>query len=171
MTVIAVRKYHDRIEMAADGLITIGNLIEKDNAGKINRISDHTILGASGASDIVKLFHMRIARSDFQKLDYDEFLEIFLKDEGISVKDDDSYMDTLYASNIKGPVIYKSNGFHVCEIKEFTAIGAGSPVAIGALEYGASPLQAVAIACKITLGCGGLLYQDILRFNNEEEKT
>jgi len=84
----------------------------------------------------------------------------------------DSFPKLLEADNDRTAVIVVDSTLKVatfegnpCPIEEELSIygwGSGGEVAVGAMEFGASAMQACAIACRRMSGCGGdILYYDM----------
>lgn len=132
MTVVA---YKDGV-LASDSLIQAGGM-RSGSATKIIKTRDGFLAG--GAGEMGKM--VRFLRwADGDKSEPTEDLEGF---EGILVYPD-------------GRVISYDGTGEPLDIKsEFYALGTGSDIAIGVMEMGGTPQQAVKAAIKWSTGCGG----------------
>lgn len=148
MTTIAT----DGTSMAADGLRLHGDTIVTTRAEKIRRLSDGRIVGTSG--DVS--FGMIMI----------EWLE-----HGGDVPTFPSGADcgTVLVLNTDGTAsMYDSYGKEMpAELP--AAIGSGMDLAIGAMEYGASPKEAVEIACRREVGSGGVI--SVVFMDTEEARA
>jgi ATP-dependent protease HslVU (ClpYQ) peptidase subunit len=155
MTVIAARKYHDKIVMAADSFI--GNdEVNYNHQCSTPKMFDtgECVIGLTGSADDASL------------------LRIFSKTHKLGDRVDQSrVMDWLmeYAEWKKSKVgewgfkswilLAHKSGLYVCygischEVDEFASIGAGQDFANTALYLGKSPSEAAKIACRISNKC------------------
>lgn len=170
MTIIAVKKFDDRIEIAGDGRVIGCDLIISDNDEKIIE-TDTYVLAASGAADICNFCKKALAyyTSDiFASVDdYSDFIEDLHRRLNVSYTGSDIYIETIFIDKVYKK-IYRSLGFLCHEIYCFAAIGKGTDMALGALESGASPSKAVEIVCKYYPSCGGKIIEKELPLNKEE---
>lgn len=137
MTVIVVR---DGV-MAADTLVVGNGNVAAGHIKKIRKMSDGWILGCAGAlGNIVKFFDYWELPDEEKNIDEMNFdgLEVLI----IDPKGEVSYME----SHSKYPMQITD---------DFFTIGSGSEVAMGALEAGATAEEAVRIAMKRVISCGG----------------
>jgi len=154
MTVIAIRKYKNHIEMAADSQTTWGDhkILKASKLTKVNGM----YLGCAGAvseSSLLKIFsrnHKPKAANDDDVLD---FLSEFADWKEKKTKKYDIENSVL--------LVMEQKIFHVLAMSvrdvdsDFFAIGSGMFLALGAMELGASPMTGVAIAIKHDVYCGG----------------
>jgi len=172
MTTIAVRKYKDRIELAADSLCNdnsiaiMKNKIHKNpyftfgHAGERNKallLNDWLLDNPDKYKDcnIQKIFfHFREQLISWQMNIFDEkeeSVELFLV----------SYQGIIY------DVRLGSRSIEVDEVDDFMAIGSGREFALAAMECGGSPRDAVAVAIKYDIYSGGDIQEDLIY----EDKT
>lgn len=153
ITVIAF----DGKQMASDSIqtdSTSGSVVKLGNCQKLYRMKSGAILGTAGDSDareLIALFDsceteidlpsklsMMMCRTDFEGL-------LWLPDK------------TLWSVNVKREeddlTVWDASVFEL-RGKEF-AVGCGAPYALGALDHGATAVQAVKVAIKRDAKCGG----------------
>ena len=122
-----------RTEMAADSQISDGDLARK--CEKIHKINGEIIGFAGEAQDgLAFIDWFRKGKPDDKPELSDDFSGVMLTKSGQILE----YESKLYPRKV---------------LEKTYAIGNGSHVAIGAMEMGASPEQAVKIACKWIDGC------------------
>lgn len=137
MTVIV---YRDGI-IAADTWVTAGDMV----VGEVSKIisNKHGLWGASGHLTDMGKFH-EWADSDelcpdiFEKMGFDDFFGMYIDNEGMIF-----YFDHL-SKGIPTPVIAK-----------YAAVGSAQHVAAGALEVGASAIEAVKAVARVVPDIGG----------------
>jgi len=129
MTTIAC----NRTCMACDSLTDHGTTRLRSNS-KISRIRNE-LIGSSGLTDgnILFLEWYRGDRKTRSKIELDICM-LVLNQRGIFL-----YHQNLVPSQVKHP---------------FYAVGSGAEVALGAMHAGASPKEAVEIACKVNINTG-----------------
>ena len=150
MSVVAVKKYKDKIVMAADsiavsyGYLKTGESLNRDKIFKTKEM----IIGGSGSAfetailqEFVKS-HKPINATDTDVLSFMIEFSDYLKSK-IDVKSKNSYL-MIYKGKI-----FEIHGVYVFEIKDFAAIGAGVESALTALHLGCSPKEAVKVTCEI----------------------
>jgi len=170
MTVIAVRNKKDSIEIAADQQASYGKshkIASNDNIYKDgNKIFEENgmVIGACG--DVSEYTFMRIfSRNHKPKtatedsiLDYMvEFSEWGLK------KNDNFVLTNWYILIFEGKVFEIIQGYDVKEIINFSAIGSGMFLALGALYYNKSVEESVEVAKEYDLYCGGKTQKIIIK--------
>lgn len=139
MTIVAYSKG----VLASDSTVTTQSGYTDGSVRKIVKTPEGLLVGAAGSLAQVSSFLDLFEDHDIDTLwsnpawfkEYDEI-------EGIMI-------------DVEGEVSIFIDGVF-CDIKEeFYALGNGSPVAKGAMAMGATSEQAVEIASRFTLGCGG----------------
>lgn len=170
MSVIAVKKINDKFEIASDHQMSWGNnKAQRHNntdpainiAGKIFQVNGLTIGCAGSVADIGYLRMFSKGHSP-KTMAHDDILEWFMefkdwcnKKSGTAQKD-----ISVYAIIIKDGKCFVVYDFMVAdEIITFTAIGSGMWVALGALETGANVEEAIKVAIKYDMYCGGEVYK------------
>ena len=138
MTIIAT----DGKSMAGDGRTSFSNTIASDQTQKVHRLTDGRIFGCCGAHhDTVAFRAWMLGGGDFPKLD-DGFQALILNPDGtVDWCDKDNVLTTY-------PVPM--------------AIGSGMDFALGAMDAGCTPEQAVVITCGRDKNCGGSIVVEYL---------
>jgi ATP-dependent protease HslVU (ClpYQ) peptidase subunit len=136
MTVIAT----DGRTIAGDGLTLCGWTIDQTDTVKVLRLADGRVFGTTGlASDKIVFGNYLAGKSD---------------------KPDFSGRDTPFSAlvlNTDGSVDWYGAECIAVPASIPTAIGCGSDFARAALVMGATSKEAVALACKLSAGCGGTI--------------
>lgn len=124
--------------MAGDGLShSAEGLICSLDVTKVRRLKDGRIFGLAGSPfDLDPVEQWLNDGGDFPQVNHD-FDLLVLEPDG-----------KVYS--------YNEEGYRTLELLP-AAIGSGTDLAIGAMEAGAAPLAAVAIACKRHNGCAGTI--------------
>jgi len=166
MTVIAVRVKKKTIEIAGDSQTTWGDhKMPKKNSsdkqvqsfGKIFQTNGLT-LGCAGSVAHIGLLQIFSKTHAPKEMERDSILDWFIEfKEWVLDKAKINFSDIL----MHGIIIRDGKAFafydfmEVSRIYEFDAVGSGMFLAIGALELGATTEQAVNVAIKYDLYCGG----------------
>ena len=150
MSVVAVKKYDNKIVISADSIMVRG--YSKDTRGnfsKINSIND-MIVGSSGYAEETSLMwhYARTHKPDSAtEKDILNFIVEFANwKRGIT---GESNILNNYLIVFDGHVFEIENMF-VYEIQDYESIGAGRDFANAALYLGHSPKEAVAVACELS---------------------
>ena len=154
MSVVAVKKYKDKIVIGADSIIVTGDTQEKKKLAKLWRISDDLILGTAGYCSIGGLFKNYLVNHLPKTNDEDgyisllgEFTEYLGKLKGEQKLEDNNFI-----------IVYKKKAFLICgyyvrEIKDYYAIGAGMDYALSALYLKLDVKKAIEVACELSIYC------------------
>ena len=160
MSVIAVKRFPNKIVMSADSQVTFGDH-KTQTSGEglsVSKIyeSNNIIVGSSGTvveSNFFRLF------TDSHLLSTDTELEIlrYLVDFTKWMKDFDSSFTAPknHYIIVIGETIAQILGLEIHLVESFSAVGSGMWVALGALTQGASCEDAIEAAKKYDLYCGG----------------
>lgn len=170
MTVIAVRKYEDRIELAADSQATWGSDYKILTKTKLVQTNDFTF-GCAGSGRDIALFRM-FARTHKPKAATEDDIVDFLA-EFVSWKkqkaSNEEYVGQMIL--VMDCIIFEIEQYSVREpIETFFAVGSGMFTALGAMELGASPKSAVEVCVKYNLGCGGDVKVITIPLNTKKEE-
>jgi len=161
MSVIAVKVYDDKIEIAADSQATVADDTYKVVLGRKDSklfVSDNIILGAAGEYENISMLKtfLKINPQDIHSVeDVYEFLKIFRKWEreikGTEVNNDQSF---ILVTNGKAFYI---NCFEVQEVEAHMSIGTGGRISTTVMNYNPkeSAENAVKQAIKEDIYCGG----------------
>lgn len=166
MSIVAVRKKGKGFEIAGDSQSTWGgnkfsktNLTDKQMKayGKIFRVNGLTI-GCAGSVADIGLLQMYCKTHKPKEMTRDCILDWFIEfKEWALAKAKVNFNDI----SVHGIIISSKKAFcfydfmDVTPVLDFEAVGSGMFLAIGAMELGASAEQAVKVACKYDLYCGG----------------
>jgi hypothetical protein len=121
--------------MWSDSKVTVDDLSYK--AQKIITVRGDIVGCAGKTQSIEKWLHWYRGsrRKPIELLDDDDVDVLVLSKGGLYVYNDSSYREMLVD-------------------ERYVAIGAGAPIAYGALDFGATPREAIEIACARSVSCG-----------------
>lgn len=149
MSVIAVKKYENSIDMAADSIVVRG--YTKTTNGDFSKINDANgmVIGSVGSAEECSLmWHFMETHKPASSTEKDvlQFMIEFCEKKKAATG--------VYSSNnayimIYGGKAFKTEGLFVHEIMNFDAIGAGEDYALAALHLGHTPREAVKVACEL----------------------
>lgn len=158
MSVVAAKKYSDRLVFAADSIRVSGYLTENyrvvgDEQGKLFEVND-MIIGSVGY--IMELSFMQIfARNHKPSAPTVEgVLDFMVEFYGWAKKKDDSFgKRNRYLIGIEDGIFRVCDSYLVEKINEFSAIGAGEHFALTAMYLDKTPQEAVEIANELCVYC------------------
>ncbi len=170
MSVVAARRYTDKLEFAADSIRVSGYLAENSRVtgheqGKLFQVND-MIIGSVGY--IMELSFMQIfARNHKPSTPTIEgVLDFIVEFYGWAKKKDDSFSKrNSYLIGIEGEIFRVCDSYLVEKINEFSAIGAGEHFALTAMYLDKNPREAVEIANELCVYCSGPVNEIIKNFN------
>ncbi len=142
MTTVAVRRYKDKVVIAADTQLTWGK--ERCTTHKLEVLSDGSILGLCG--EAVMCDKLR----DWWDggCEGDSPMKVKQDEAGATKDDNDTFVSGLLV-DIDGEVFILLNGTDKLKATdEFLTDGSGGPYARMAMQYGASPEEAIKQASK-----------------------
>jgi ATP-dependent protease HslVU (ClpYQ) peptidase subunit len=155
MTVAAVRKYKDKIIIAADSQTSWGNVGKTLDTIKIIQ-EENFIAACAGSgmdSDLFRAYLRTHKPKAANENDLVDLLSEFVDWKNKRTGQSDISLQTLFIMDSRIFTIWNCG---VEERKgEFAAIGCGMFLALGAMEIGADPIKAVEVAIKHDLYCGG----------------
>lgn len=137
MSVIAVKKYKDKIVIASDSQTTFGGNKEiKEDNTKLLKINENLIIGSAGYSRTILLFELFCETNQPKNNDKIELLRFFNQFESWLSKNtkDCSINDNSFLIILNKKVFYFSN-YNLEEVKDFDAIGSGGTKALAILSY------------------------------------
>ena len=168
MSVVAAKVYEDRIEIAADSICVRGwskmNSAEKKTT-KLFRYND-IVIGGVGQSEEISLFQRFMKSHMIKELNDDGILDFLI--EFKKWKKDlcgNDEIENRYIIATKGKC-FSTNGFFVFGINDYYAIGAGDDFARGAMSMGATPEEAVKVACDLCVYVSEPILKEII-FSDE----
>ena len=152
MSIIAVKKYNDKIILGADSQRTIGGL--KEETIKVFKVNEDFGFGHCGLSRNSMLFYYFIQTNSIKISNtiediYDFMVKFrdFLKEKTTDWKCESDFII------INKGKIFKYTFDSIFEINEYDAIGSGKDFAKAALYLDKSVYDAVKIACDLTIYC------------------
>ncbi len=156
MTVIAARKYADRIEFAADSIITRGSTQISDRTLDAPKLFQHNglTIGLTGALAEGSLMQIFTRNHKPASASLEGLIDFLFEFEGwVRHRDTGFTIANAYLIGFEGKLFRTYARFDVFEISEFEAIGAGQDFAITAMHLEKSPTEAVSIACTLSVWC------------------
>ena len=168
MTVIAVKKLKNKIEIASDSQVTYGYQKKElpshyNEMSKMFKANDMVIAGAGSAKGI-QLLRVFAKNHKPKTATSDDILEFIVEFEGWAKKKDDKFdlSDNAFIFIMEGKVFEAVDGFLVTEVSTHSAIGSGSFIALGALYFGHSVEEAVEVAIEHDIFCGGKIEKEVI---------
>lgn len=162
MSVIAVKRYKDKIIIGCDSQVTKGDDKNIDSSfTKLTKINKNFIIGSAGYAKIHSLLVLFCETTLPKNNDQVEIIRFFnnfnswLKKE-ISEDLDHSTNSFIFVLNKK---VFTFYDYNLVEVKKFDSIGSGDSKALAILSYGDITNQDVTIdeclqaVCKIDLYC------------------
>lgn len=149
MSVVAARVYSDRIEVAADSIIILGDMKRTGTFSKLEQVND-MIIGSVGFSEEISLmwqFAKTHKPESATERDVREFMIEFMKwKKELCGKSD---IENDYIIAYQGS-LFDVEGMFVNPVYDYVAIGAGMYFATAALYLSQSPRDAVKVACDLS---------------------
>ena len=157
MSIVAVKKYKDKIVIGADSQTTSGNLADRKDISKLDRIDKDLVIGHTGLAADFTLLKMFLRGRKIKGNTEDSILEVLLEFHKFAVgyfKAGEYAPDTsAYIFVYRGKIFF-TQGYYIKQIKGFYAAGCGRDFALTALELGADVKKAIQVACKYDTSCG-----------------
>lgn len=151
MSVVAVRIYDEKIEVAADSIMVRG-WTQTNKYSKLHFINDMYI-GTSGLAEEGSLFRIYCTTRKPEQATEGAIITFFSEfADWKNNRTGSSSLQNEYIFIYSGKV-FEIQHFHIQEIKDFTAIGAGMDFALAALHLGHKADEAVAVACALSVYC------------------
>jgi ATP-dependent protease HslVU (ClpYQ) peptidase subunit len=159
MSVIAVKKYKDRIEIASDTQVTIGwNSKEENSIAKLGKLSPDLVVGCCGDAGLFVLLREYCKTNTLRFSGESAIIEFFTKFHRYAKAEHMDATDYKVDENtfilIHKHIIYAICGYYTRKIKDYYATGSGGIAAFVALDLGSSVVKAVRVACKHDIYCG-----------------
>lgn len=156
MSIVAARKYDDRIIFAADSISVAGStrITQRiENSAKLFQANGLTIGGAGSARELsmISLYvrnHSPISDNLESMIDF-----IWRFEKWVQERDTDFKADNHYLIAFLGGLYRTYGGLEIFQVNEFDAVGAGQDFAITALHLEKPPKEAVDIACQLSVWC------------------
>lgn len=154
MSVVAAKVYKDKIVIAADTQTTWGQAIQSSANAKLFKIKRNFIIGSVG--DALEGQFMRLfCDSHFPKSSKEhDIVEFMVEFWAWCTKKKDSYKPSgWFLIAFDGKLFSVTSGLDVT-YHDYWAIGSGWEYARAALHIGHDPVEAVKVACDLTIYCG-----------------
>jgi ATP-dependent protease HslVU (ClpYQ) peptidase subunit len=158
MSVVAARKYPDKIVFASDSICVSGYLKETSRVtgnerGKLFEVNNMII---GGVGYVMELSFMQIFARNHSPAapTIEAVLDFMIEFYAWAKSKDDSFgRRNDYLLGIEGDIFRITDSYLVQKINEFGAIGAGEHFALTAMYLDKSPQEAVDIANKLCVYC------------------
>lgn len=150
MSVVAVKVFDDRIEIAADSILCNGWSKKTDNNfNKIEKVNDMIIGSVGGAQESSLLFNYAQTHKPASATSKDvlNFIVEFARWKNELVGN--SCVNNSYII-VYDKKVFEIERMLVFEIHNYTAIGAGMDFSNAALYLGHSPKEAVKVSCELS---------------------
>lgn len=170
MSVVAARRYADRIVFSADSIRVSGHLRETsrvtgDERGKLFEMNDLVI---GGVGLIMELSFMQIFTRNHKPAapTVEAVLDFIVEFYSWAASKDSSFgKRNDYLLGIEGEIFRICDSYLVERINEFSAIGAGEYFALTAMYLDKSPEEAVNIANELCVYCSGPTHTIVRQFS------
>ncbi len=170
MSIVAAKVYKDRIEIAADSICVRGdskiNGADKKHT-KLFRVND-LVVGSVGYSEESFLFQQYMKIHMIKEMNEDGILNFLI--EFKRWKKDlcgDGVIENRYMIASKGKC-FCTHELFIFRVDDFFAIGAGGDFARGAMCMGATPEEAVKIACELCVYVSEPIHKEIIPIAAED---
>ena len=154
MSVVACRINGDGIELSADSICVQGYTQEKTSGkfAKLFEVADMVIGGVGLASEnvLMQVFALTHKPASPTEADMVVFLSEFSAWKKARTDKFDMENDFIFAFEGKA---FRTNGFSIKEVMDYTAIGAGMDFALAALYLEHGTVKAVETACELSVYC------------------
>lgn len=161
MSVIAVRKYKEKIVMAADSQTSWGRwkMVESKESLETSpsKIWSHNgmVIGGAGYVSQSVLFQIYTKTRKPSSATVEGLIDFLVEFEDWGKKRSSSFKVENHFLIIFEKKIFQTLELSVSEIGEYNAVGSGMFLAIGAMYKGSDPEEAVEIAKEFDLYCSG----------------
>lgn len=161
MSIVAVRKYKEKIVIAGDRQTTGGDnkLVDsKDNLltnpSKIWQHNDLAI-GSVGYRTQTTLFQIFTRTRKPASASIESLMDFLVEFEDWCKKRESSFKIENHFLIIFEGKVFQTFGLHVQEVSEYNAVGSGMYLALGAMFKGSDPEEAIEVAKEFDLYCSG----------------
>lgn len=156
MSVVAVKKYNNKIVIGSDSIIVSDDesTMRIDKNGKLKKLKNDMILGITGCCSAETLFIDFLEDHIPKRNTVDGYIRLLAKFwKEIKEIDDEIEMDDFSAIIVYKNKIFEIENFYVHEVRTYTAIGVGEAYALTALNLGMNIREAIKVTCKTTVWC------------------
>jgi len=154
MSIVAVKKYKDKIVIGADSIVVRYGTQDKRKDAKLFRVDEDLIIGGSGFVKNLVLLKLFSQNHKIKTCDEDGIIEWFSEFQEWALKKDKSFSQdkTEFLVVFKNKVFDFFN-YNVREVKKYEAIGAGMDYALTALYLEKSVAEAIEVSCELSIYC------------------
>lgn len=156
ISVIAVKKYEDHVEIASDTQTTSNGTRRHPTRGLKLFQKDGIVVGIVGNAEVSTFLHLYFKEFSVPNLTLDDMQQFILNFyKFIQETSVDGYefleFGLAFASH---DVAFIVDGYYVQEVVDFAAIGGGLSECFPLLHVGLSPVDAVVETCQLNIYCG-----------------
>ncbi len=161
MSVIAVRKYEDKIVISSDRQTSWGyqKYVDAKDAmtAEPSKMWQHNDLVVGGAGKVSEsmLFRIFTKTRKPRESSVEAVLDFLVEFRDWAKKSETDFKNFNHFIIIFEGKVFQALGLEVCEVKEYNATGSGMFLALGAMYKGAAPQEAVDVAKEFDLFCSG----------------
>lgn len=156
MSVVAARKYPDHISFAADSISVAGStrITQRiENSAKLFQSNGLTI-GGSGSAREISMLSLYVRNHSPSNNTLDALIDFVWRfEKWVQERDSDFKAHNHYLIAFQDALYRTYGGLEIFQVNEFDAVGAGQDFAITALHLEKTPVQAVDIACQLSVWC------------------
>ena len=156
MTVIAINKTTEAINIAADSLISRGSQkvsASRIDVGKIFQGND-LVIASSGAWHEAALLEIFIRTNKPESADLSCIMDFLWRFKIWAREKEENFpMDSCHIIVFKDKIFRTDGGLNINPVPQFDAIGAGQDFALAAMHLGKTPKEAVEVACELSVWC------------------
>jgi ATP-dependent protease HslVU (ClpYQ) peptidase subunit len=155
MSVVACRILDNGYDIAADSQVTLGQTKTTGQTNTFSKLyeSNNLVVGSVGSAEELSLFRLFMeTRRPAQASEYAllEFMAEFANWK--KERTDKTGIENTYMIGIGG-LVFTVQGWHICKIKSYDAIGSGADYALSALYLGHTAENAVLTATELSIYC------------------
>ncbi len=154
MSVVAVKKYKDKIVIGADSFIGFSYDTQlKDKEAKLFK-HNGMVVGVVGYASDLTLFSSFTKSRKPKEATTDGIIDLIVEyNEWAKKKVSDYKNKSWFIIVFSKKAFFISEDFYVLEIKKYRAMGAGQDMAQTALFLGQDVKKAIAVACELSIYC------------------
>lgn len=156
MSVVAARKYDNHIGFAADSISVAGStrITQRiESSAKLFQSNGLTIGGAGSAREL-SLISLYVRNHNPAAETLDAMIDFIWRfEKWVQERDPDFKADNHYLIAFQDVLFRTYGGLEIFQVNEFDAVGAGQDFAITALHLEKTPMEAVDIACQLSVWC------------------
>lgn len=156
MSVVAARKYEDRISFAADSISIAGStrITQRiETSAKLFQTNGITLGGAGSAREL-SLISLYVRNHSPVNDDLESMIDFVWRfEKWVQERDVEFKAENHYLLAFQSGLFRTYGGLEIFQVNEFDAVGAGQDFAITALHLEKTPHEAVDIASQLSVWC------------------